>query len=63
MTTASNNGSKNVLNSDVEVKGTINFAGELTFDGKVEGRPTPEIPPDRVYQAGKPFGTPKARAA
>lgn len=29
--------SKNVLNSDVEVKGTLRFAGELTFDGKLEG--------------------------
>jgi cytoskeletal protein CcmA (bactofilin family) len=37
MTTASNNGSKNVLNSDVELKGTLTFAGELTFDGKLEG--------------------------
>ena len=37
MTTALNNGSKNVLNSDVEIKGTINFSGELTFDGKIEG--------------------------
>src|SRR4029434_3028183 len=37
MTTASNNGSKNVLNSDVEVKGTVNFSGELSFDGKIEG--------------------------
>ena len=36
---------------------------ELTFDGKAEQRPTPEIPPDRVYQAGKPFGAPKAKAA
>jgi hypothetical protein len=35
----------------------------LTFDGKVEDRPTPEIPPDRIYVAGKPFGTPKAKAA
>jgi cytoskeletal protein CcmA (bactofilin family) len=37
MTTASNNGSKNVLNSDVELKGTLTFDGELTFDGKLEG--------------------------
>jgi hypothetical protein len=36
---------------------------ELTFDGKAEGRPTPEIPADRVYQAGKPFGSTKAKAA
>jgi hypothetical protein len=36
---------------------------ELTFDGKVENRPTPEIPPDRVYMAGVPFGAPKKKAA
>lgn len=29
--------SKNVLNSDVEIKGNLKFAGELTFDGKLEG--------------------------
>jgi cytoskeletal protein CcmA (bactofilin family) len=29
--------SKNILNSDVEIKGTLRFAGELTFDGKLEG--------------------------
>lgn len=29
--------SKNVLNSDVELKGTLRFSGELTFDGKLEG--------------------------
>src|SRR5689334_5018401 len=33
----SNSNSKNVLNNDVEVKGTLKFSGELTFDGKVEG--------------------------
>ncbi len=37
MTTASNNTSKNVLNSDVELKGTLKFTGELTFDGKLDG--------------------------
>ena len=31
------NASKNVLNSDVEIKGNIKFAGELTFDGKLDG--------------------------
>jgi cytoskeletal protein CcmA (bactofilin family) len=36
MSTA-NNDSKNVLNSDVELKGTLRFSGELTFDGKLEG--------------------------
>jgi cytoskeletal protein CcmA (bactofilin family) len=29
--------SKNVLNSDVEIKGNIKFTGELTFDGKLDG--------------------------
>jgi cytoskeletal protein CcmA (bactofilin family) len=37
MSTQPNPNSKNVLNSDVEVKGTLKFSGELTFDGKVEG--------------------------
>jgi cytoskeletal protein CcmA (bactofilin family) len=32
-----NNTSKNVLGSDVEIKGTIKFAGELAFDGKLDG--------------------------
>lgn len=34
---SNNNGSKNFLSSDVELKGTLKFAGELTFDGKLEG--------------------------
>ena len=29
--------SKNTLNSDVEIKGNLKFAGELTFDGKLDG--------------------------
>ncbi|MEW6301998.1 MAG: polymer-forming cytoskeletal protein [Verrucomicrobiota bacterium] len=29
--------SKNVLSSDVEIKGDLKFTGELTFDGKLEG--------------------------
>jgi cytoskeletal protein CcmA (bactofilin family) len=37
MTTPTNNNSKNVLNSDVELKGTLKFSGELTFDGKLDG--------------------------
>jgi cytoskeletal protein CcmA (bactofilin family) len=37
MTTPANPNSKNVLNSDVELQGTLKFAGELTFDGKLEG--------------------------
>ena len=36
MNTANNN-SKNVLNSDVELKGTLKFSGEMTFDGKLDG--------------------------
>ena len=31
------NSSKNVLNSDVEIKGNVRFSGELTFDGKIDG--------------------------
>jgi cytoskeletal protein CcmA (bactofilin family) len=31
------NTTKNVLNSDVEIKGNLKFAGELTFEGKLEG--------------------------
>jgi cytoskeletal protein CcmA (bactofilin family) len=34
-TTASN--SKNTLGADVEIKGTLKFTGELTFEGKLEG--------------------------
>src|SRR5215467_1536392 len=36
MNTPTNN-SKNVLNSDVELKGTLKFSGEMTFDGKLDG--------------------------
>ena len=32
-----NTASKNVLGSDVEIKGNIKFSGELTFDGKLDG--------------------------
>jgi catechol 2,3-dioxygenase-like lactoylglutathione lyase family enzyme len=35
---------------------------ELTFDGKVENRPTPEIPEGRQYRANQPFGA-RAKAA
>ncbi|MBX3731671.1 MAG: polymer-forming cytoskeletal protein [Verrucomicrobiae bacterium] len=28
---------KNVLRSDVEIQGTLKFAGEMTFEGKLEG--------------------------
>src|SRR5882672_11243921 len=40
MNTSTNNtpnSSKNVLNSDVEIKGNLKFSGELTFDGKLDG--------------------------
>lgn len=40
--------SKNVLSSDVEVKGNIKFSGELAFDGKIEG----EIQTDGVLTLG-----------
>jgi cytoskeletal protein CcmA (bactofilin family) len=39
---SSNANSKNILNADVEIKGTLKFAGELTFDGKLEGDITSE---------------------
>jgi len=31
---------KNILSSDVEIKGNLKFAGELTFEGKLEGEIT-----------------------
>ena len=31
------NQSKNVLNSEVEIKGNLKFSGELTFEGKIDG--------------------------
>lgn len=37
MSTVPNSASKNVLNSDVDIKGTLKFSGELTFDGKLDG--------------------------
>ncbi len=30
-------GTKNVLSSDVEIKGDLKFSGEMTFDGKIDG--------------------------
>ena len=42
MSTTPNSNSKNILNSDVEIKGTLKFAGELTFDGKLDGDITSE---------------------
>jgi cytoskeletal protein CcmA (bactofilin family) len=45
-TTASN--SKNVLGSDVEIKGTLKFTGELTFEGKLEG----EVQTDGILNLG-----------
>jgi cytoskeletal protein CcmA (bactofilin family) len=45
---STNNASKNVLNSDVEIKGNIKFSGELTFDGKLDG----EIHSDGVLNLG-----------
>src|SRR5437667_12649576 len=42
------NSSKNVLNSDVEIKGNLKFAGELTFEGKLDG----EIQTDGTLNLG-----------
>ena len=40
MNTVPNSNSKNVLNSDVEIKGNLRFNGELTFEGKLDGEIT-----------------------
>src|SRR6267142_3183136 len=42
------NASKNVLNSDVEIKGNLKFSGELTFEGKIDG----EIQTDGTLNLG-----------
>lgn len=41
--------SKNVLNSDVEIKGNLKFSGELTLEGKLDG----EINTDGVLNLGE----------
>jgi cytoskeletal protein CcmA (bactofilin family) len=41
-------GGKNVLSSDVEIKGNLRFSGELLFEGKIEG----EITTDGVLTLG-----------
>jgi cytoskeletal protein CcmA (bactofilin family) len=46
--TMNGSGSKNVLSSDVEINGTLKFAGELTFEGKLEG----DIVSDGTLQLG-----------
>ena len=45
---ATPNSSKNVLSSDVEIKGNLKFSGELTFEGKLEG----EIQSDGILHLG-----------
>ena len=47
MNTAGNS-TKNVLNSEVEIKGNLRFTGELTFEGKLEG----EIASDGTLHLG-----------
>ncbi len=37
MSTPLNTNSKNTLSTDVEIKGNLKFAGELTFAGKLDG--------------------------
>ncbi len=41
--------SKNVLSSDVEIKGNLKFSGELTLEGKLEG----EVNSDGLLQLGE----------
>jgi cytoskeletal protein CcmA (bactofilin family) len=43
------NNSKNVLNSDVEIKGNVKFSGELTLEGKLEG----EVNSDGTLHVGE----------
>lgn len=43
------NSTKNVLSSDVEIKGNLKFSGELTMEGKLEG----EINTDGVLHLGE----------
>ena len=43
------NSSKNVLASDVEVKGNLRFTGEMAFDGKLDG----EIHSDGTLNLGE----------
>ncbi len=45
---STNSASKNLLNSDVEIKGNIKFSGELTFEGKLDG----EIQTDGALNLG-----------
>jgi len=42
------NTSKNILTSDVEIKGNLKFSGELTFEGKLDG----EIQSDGTLNLG-----------
>src|SRR4051794_28990125 len=42
------NSTKNVLTSDVEIKGNLKFTGELTLEGKLEG----EISSDGTLHLG-----------
>lgn len=43
-----NNSAKNVLSSDVEIKGNLKFGGELAFEGKLDG----EVQTDGVLTLG-----------
>lgn len=45
----SSNNAKNILTSDVDIKGTLRFESELIFDGKIEG----EIVSDGTLTLGK----------
>jgi len=47
--TPNGNPNKNVLNSDVEIKGNLKFTGELLFEGKLEG----EVNAEGVLQLGE----------
>jgi cytoskeletal protein CcmA (bactofilin family) len=48
MSTTPSGNSKNILNSDVEITGTLKFNGEMTFDGKLDG----DIASDGILHLG-----------
>lgn len=48
MNNSNNSPGKNLLGPDVEIKGSLKFSGELTFEGKLEG----EIQTDGLLNLG-----------
>jgi cytoskeletal protein CcmA (bactofilin family) len=53
---------KNILANDVEIKGSIKFANEFTFDGKIEGEVTSDGGILTVGENGDVRGEVKAKS-